>query len=55
MRTPAVIGAGAKGIAIAAKAAALADAGFDPPRLVFLERSAPIGACSLMMAPRVRG
>jgi mycobactin lysine-N-oxygenase len=41
MRTLAVIGAGAKGIAIAAKARALADTGFDPPRVVLLERSAP--------------
>ncbi len=41
MRTLAVIGAGAKGIAIAAKARALADTGFDPPRVVLVERSAP--------------
>jgi mycobactin lysine-N-oxygenase len=41
MRTLAVIGAGAKGIAIAAKARALAAAGFGPPRVVLVERSAP--------------
>ena len=41
MRTLAVIGAGAKGIAIAAKARALAAAGLDPPRVVLVERSAP--------------
>ena len=41
MRTLAVIGAGAKGIAIAAKARALATAGLDPPRVVLVERSAP--------------
>src|SRR6202034_3317149 len=39
MRTLAVIGAGAKGIAIAAKARALADTGFDPPRVVLVERA----------------
>ena len=44
MRTLAVIGAGAKGIAIAAKARALADTGLDPPRVVLLERSAPAAA-----------
>ena len=41
MRTLAVIGAGAKGIAIAAKARALAAAGLGPPRVVLIERSAP--------------
>ena len=44
MQTLAVIGAGAKGIAIAAKARALADTGSDPPRVVLLERSAPAAA-----------
>ena len=43
MRTVAVIGAGAKGIAIAAKARALADAGLDPPRVVLVERGTPAG------------
>lgn len=43
MRTLAVIGAGAKGIAIAAKARALAAAGLDPPRVVLVERARPAG------------
>lgn len=43
MRTLAVIGAGAKGIAIAAKARALAAAGLDPPRVVLVERGRPAG------------
>jgi len=49
-----MIGAGVKGIAIAAKARALADAVFGPPRLALLERRAPTGAC-LLMGPDVRG
>ena len=40
MQTLAVVGAGPKGIAIAAKARALAAAGLEPPRVVLLERSA---------------
>jgi mycobactin lysine-N-oxygenase len=43
MRTLAVVGAGPKGIAIAAKARALAAAGLEPPRVVLLERSAVAG------------
>ena len=43
MRTLAVIGAGAKGIAIAAKARALAAAGLDPPRVILVERGRPAG------------
>lgn len=43
MRTLAVIGAGAKGIAIAAKARALAAAGLGPPRVVLVERGTPAG------------
>jgi mycobactin lysine-N-oxygenase len=40
MQTLAVVGAGPKGIAIAAKARALAAAGLEPPRVVLLERTA---------------
>jgi cation diffusion facilitator CzcD-associated flavoprotein CzcO len=43
MRTLAVIGAGPKGIAIAAKARALAQAGLAPPRVVLIERSGVAG------------
>lgn len=39
MQTVAVVGAGPKGIALAAKARALADAGFDAPRVVLLDRN----------------
>jgi len=48
------IGAGVKGIAIAAKARGLTDAAFGPPRLALLERSAPTGAF-LSMGPGVLG
>ncbi len=41
--TLAVVGAGPKGIAIAAKARALAAAGFSPPRVVLIERNAVAG------------
>ena len=43
MPTLAVVGAGPKGIAIAAKARALADAGLSAPRVVLIERSAVAG------------
>jgi len=43
MPTLAVVGAGPKGIAIAAKARALAAAGFSPPRVVLIERNAVAG------------
>ena len=43
MPTLAVVGAGPKGIAIAAKARALADAGLSAPRVVLLERSGVAG------------
>ena len=43
MPTLAVVGAGPKGIAIAAKARALAAAGLDAPRVVLVERSAVAG------------
>ncbi len=43
MRTLGVIGAGAKGIALAAKARALAAAGLDAPRVVLVERGTPAG------------
>jgi mycobactin lysine-N-oxygenase len=43
MATLAVVGAGPKGIAIAAKARALAAAGLDAPRVVLVERSAVAG------------
>jgi mycobactin lysine-N-oxygenase len=43
MPTLAVIGAGPKGIAIAAKARAVAAAGLDAPRVVLLERGAVAG------------
>jgi mycobactin lysine-N-oxygenase len=43
MPTLAVIGAGPKGIAIAAKARALAAAGLDAPRVVLIDRSAVAG------------
>ena len=43
MPTLAVVGAGPKGIAIAAKARALADAGLSTPRVVLLERSGVAG------------
>ena len=39
MQTVAVIGAGPKGIALAAKARALADVGLDAPRVVLLDRN----------------
>jgi mycobactin lysine-N-oxygenase len=42
-RTLAVVGAGAKGIAIAAKARALATAGFQPPRVVLIEPNGATG------------
>src|SRR5690348_5943701 len=43
MPTLAVIGAGPKGIAIAAKARALAATGFDAPEVVLIDRSAVAG------------
>jgi mycobactin lysine-N-oxygenase len=43
MPTLAVVGAGPKGIAIAAKARALAAAGLDPPRVVLVDRGAVAG------------
>jgi mycobactin lysine-N-oxygenase len=43
MPTLAVVGAGPKGIAIAAKARALAAAGLEPPRVVLIDRSAVAG------------
>ncbi len=43
MPTLAVVGAGPKGIAIAAKARALAAAGLSAPRVVLLERSGVAG------------
>ncbi len=43
MPTLAVVGAGPKGIAIAAKARAIAAAGLDAPRVVLVERSAVAG------------
>jgi mycobactin lysine-N-oxygenase len=43
LRTLAVVGAGAKGIAIAAKARALSAAGFQPPRVVLIEPNGPAG------------
>ena len=43
MSTLAVVGAGPKGIAIAAKARAVAAAGLDAPRVVLVERSAVAG------------
>jgi len=43
MPTLAVVGAGPKGIAIAAKARAVAAAGLDPPRVVLVERGAVAG------------
>jgi len=43
MPTLAVVGAGPKGIAIAAKARALAAAGLDPPRVVLIDRGAVAG------------
>ncbi len=43
MPTLAVVGAGPKGIAIAAKARAIAAAGLDAPRVVLLERGAVAG------------
>jgi mycobactin lysine-N-oxygenase len=43
MPTLAVVGAGPKGIAIAAKARALATAGLDPPRIVLVDRGAVAG------------
>ena len=43
MLTLAVVGAGPKGIAIAAKARALAVAGLDPPRVVLVEPGAVAG------------
>src|SRR5215470_16561263 len=43
MPTLAVMGAGPKGIAIAAKARALAAAGLDAPRVVLVERDAIAG------------
>src|SRR5256885_3104966 len=43
MLTLAVVGAGPKGIAIAAKARALAAAGFGPPRVVLVDRGAVAG------------
>jgi mycobactin lysine-N-oxygenase len=39
MQTLAVVGAGPKGIALAAKARALADVGFDAPRVLLLDRN----------------
>jgi mycobactin lysine-N-oxygenase len=41
--TLAVVGAGPKGVAIAAKARALAAAGLEPPRVVLIDRSAVAG------------
>jgi mycobactin lysine-N-oxygenase len=43
MSTLAVVGAGPKGIAIAAKARALSTAGLEPPRVVLIDRSAVAG------------
>jgi mycobactin lysine-N-oxygenase len=43
MPTLTVVGAGPKGIAIATKARALAAAGFEPPRVVLVERSTVAG------------
>src|ERR1700680_773370 len=43
MPTLAVVGAGPKGIAIAAKARAVAAAGLDAPRVVLVERSTVAG------------
>ncbi len=43
MATLAVVGAGPKGIAIAAKARALSAVGLDPPRVVLIDRSAVAG------------
>jgi mycobactin lysine-N-oxygenase len=43
MPTLAVVGAGPKGVAIAAKARALSTAGLDAPRVVLLDRSAVAG------------
>jgi len=42
----AVVGAGPKGIAIAAKARALAVAGLDAPRVVLVDKGAVAGNCS---------
>ena len=39
MQTVAVVGAGPKGIALAAKARALADVGFDAPQVVLIDRA----------------
>ncbi|HEY4464441.1 MAG TPA: SidA/IucD/PvdA family monooxygenase [Streptosporangiaceae bacterium] len=44
MGTLAVLGAGPKGLAIAAKARALAAAGLEPPRVVLIERSGVAGS-----------
>jgi mycobactin lysine-N-oxygenase len=44
MGTLAVVGAGPKGIAIAAKARALAATGLQPPRVVLIERSGVAGS-----------
>jgi lysine/ornithine N-monooxygenase len=44
MRTLAVVGAGPKGIAIAAKARALAAVGLEPPRVVLVERGGVAGS-----------
>ena len=41
--TLAVVGAGPKGIAIAAKARALAAAGLEPPRVVLIDRGVVAG------------
>ena len=43
MPTLVVVGAGPKGIAIAAKACALSDVGLNPPRIVLVDRSAVAG------------
>ena len=43
MATLAVVGAGPKGIAIAAKARALATAGLDPPRVLLIDRGPVAG------------
>ena len=43
MATLAVVGAGPKGIAVAAKARALSAVGLDPPRVVLIDRSAVAG------------
>ncbi len=43
MRTLAVVGAGPKGIAVAAKARALAEAGLAPPHVVLVERGGVAG------------